>query len=938
MRPGTRCWSASCGAWDSTGQRPPDADQWTRLLDRVDASYEEADHNRYLSERSTELVSAEMRVLNDRISAEKQNLQAIIASLADGILGLDPDGRVVLANPAALRLLGRTEGEVIGRPVGVVLSRMEYTGGRPVPIGTLVTRAVERGEPWAFDTGVLRTDETARNVTLAVTPTEGASVSFAAMALLRDVTADVRAEIERRQRMQLETLVADRDDQIARAEARALGLVENVADIIAVVDQDLRYRWASPSLERVLGFSGDRLPPSIEAMVHPDDIDRVVGPFVEMLDAPGSEVRFDLRIGDSRGDYRWFEAVAYNRVDDPVLDGIVIWGRDISERMTQVDLLDTQRRVLEMIGADRPLPEVLERLAEGVVGLEPTTRAAAVFVDEAGGMVASAPAGAVCSLPGPDARAWRELARTAPTDGLVPSDSPAWAAHAARFVDEGLRPVCARPVRGEDDETNGVVVWYSDLDAPDVELDRSEMPAHLVRLALRHERSRHLLHQQANFDQLTGLPNRWMLHERLTRLLAAAPRSGPGAAVLFVDLDDLKVVNDSLGHETGDEVLRAVALRLQSAVRASDVLCRFGGDEFVVVCEQLDHGSDALLVADRIIAALRRPIDLGDHRPVVTASIGIAHVGPGYEDPDALLRDADAAMYQAKARGRDQYVVFDDLMRARAVRRLDVETGLRDALEAGEITAHYQPQICLNDGRVVGLEALARWYHPERGVLDPAEWIGVAEESGLIGRVGQVVLDEACRTTRELADRLALDEPPRVSVNVAASQLTQPDLVETVVRALAASGLAPERLCLEITESSLADLTDPVGALARLKALGLRLSVDDWGTGYSSLAYLRELPVDELKVDRSFVMSLTDDGGLNLMRGICQLGRSLGLELVAEGVETASQLGHLRAFRFDLVQGFHLSHPLPADELEEFLRDHESVSGGGTDHADRALG
>jgi diguanylate cyclase (GGDEF)-like protein len=429
-----------------------------------------------------------------------------------------------------------------------------------------------------------------------------------------------------------------------------------------------------------------------------------------------------------------------------------------------------------------------------------------------------------------------------------------------------------------------------------------------------------LVHQ-AFHDTLTGLPNRALFLDRLGHALARSARRPASTAVLFLDLDRFKWVNDSLGHAAGDSLLVAAAERLRQVVRDEDTVARFGGDEFAVLCEDLSDETEAVTVAQRIIAAVASPIALGERHLALTASIGIALAsGPG-ADPDVLLRDADSAMYRAKERGRDRIELFDDDMRARAMARVETESALRRALEVGELRVHFQPVVDLAGEVVVGVEALVRWQHPERGLVPPLEFIPVAEETGLIVPLGAHVLSEACHTiarwNRRHRDRPALS----VSVNLSARQLSSPGLRDVVAATLAESGLPPELLCLEITESVLMEDADASREqLQALKEIGVTLSVDDFGTGYSSLLYLKRFPVDVLKIDRSFVSGLgtsTEDSAI--VAGVVQLARALGLQSVAEGVEDPEQVRRLGGLGCDLAQGFYWSPALDAEHLEAWL-------------------
>ncbi|MCU1451572.1 MAG: sensor-containing diguanylate cyclase/phosphodiesterase [Acidimicrobiales bacterium] len=422
--------------------------------------------------------------------------------------------------------------------------------------------------------------------------------------------------------------------------------------------------------------------------------------------------------------------------------------------------------------------------------------------------------------------------------------------------------------------------------------------------------------EHAVTDQLTGLPNRTLLRDRLVGGLARLSRSRSSLAVLFLDVDRFKVVNDSLGHTAGDELLCGVARRLREATRPADTLARFGGDEFVVVFEDVDE-LQAIEAANRLLEAFESPV-MTEGRLVQTGvSIGIVLTDDPAKQPESLLRDADAAMYRAKERGGGRIELFDDAMRQDAVARLDLEGDLRRAIEGDELCMRFQPYVDISSDRIVGVEALIRWEHPTRGLVPPMEFIPVAEETGLIGPIGAWVLTTACQqlATWDAQGTGVLD----LAVNVSRRQLGDPELVETVAATLSQTGIEPSRLCLEITESVLMrDAAAAAATLHRLYDLGVCLAVDDFGTGYSSLLYLRRFPVRVLKLDRLFVAGV----GINaedarIVRATIDLAHALGWAALAEGVERPEQLELLRQMRCDLAQGFLWSEPLAADEISE---------------------
>ncbi len=433
------------------------------------------------------------------------------------------------------------------------------------------------------------------------------------------------------------------------------------------------------------------------------------------------------------------------------------------------------------------------------------------------------------------------------------------------------------------------------------------------------ERRAEVIRHQALHDPLTNLPNRVLFLDRLAEALA---KQGAKVAVVMLDIDNFKLVNDSLGHSAGDELLMKIAPRLQTALRPGDTIARLGGDEFVVLLDRIAGECSAALVAERIVAAFEVPFELSLGEHFAKASLGIALSDGSASLPAGLIRDADAAMYQAKARGRGRCEIFDREMRARTVERLAIENDLRRALDRDELRLLYQPIVSLRDGSVVSVEALLRWEHPERGLLGPAEFIPVAEETGLIEPIERWVLDVACRqATRWHASRPD-SRPLGLSVNLSARHFAQRELEATVSDVLACTGIEPASLCLEITESVLLEEPDRAAAtIARLERLGVRFLLDDFGTGYSSLAYLSGLPIGGLKVDRSFVKDLGNESrSTAITTAIVRMAQALAVEVIAEGVETERQLQALRELRCELAQGFHLHRPMAADAISELLQ------------------
>ena len=440
-------------------------------------------------------------------------------------------------------------------------------------------------------------------------------------------------------------------------------------------------------------------------------------------------------------------------------------------------------------------------------------------------------------------------------------------------------------------------------------------------LSLKRQTQEHLLYSTLH-DALTGLPNRSLFTERLRHAMRRAARHPDDLfAVLFLDLDRFKDINDNLGHFAGDELLRAVARRLEACIRPEDTVARLSGDEFAILLESITDTSDAGRVAERIEEALSFPINLGGAEVTTSASMGIVTSSMAHDQPEQLLRSADMAMYRAKAAGRARYEMFDRAMHTDALERLRLETDMRRAIELGEFVLHYQPLVSLRTGRVTGLEALVRWQHPDRGLVHPADFIPVAEETGLIVPIGKWVLIEACRRIKDWQAAHPRPELLTIGVNLSVKQFSQPDLIDQIRSALETTGAPASSLRIEITESAIIDKgRAAVSILSRIRELGAQVYLDDFGTGYSSLSYLHGLPIDAIKIDRAFVSSMdTDDKNLRLVRTILTLAEIVGVRAEAEGISTSEQLRELRALNCEQGQGYLFSAPITREAVDEVL-------------------
>jgi len=681
--------------------------------------------------------------------------------------------------------------------------------------------------------------------------------------------------------------------ELRQSERRFKALVSNAADIIVVTDIVGNLQYVSPAFDRILGLPADAYKnESMGAILHPDDLSRMAEEFPPLLEDPTRALRAVVRSQDAQGRWRYFEAAVSNHLDDPDVGGIVANLHDITE----------------LREADERFRSAFENAPIGMA-----------MTDLEGWIMRANPAIGDIVGRSPD-----ELVGVNVLDLTHPEDRETGSAEMQRLISTESN---GYQIEKRYVHRNGREVWVS-VSVSCVR-DEQQRPLYLLgqvedideRRALRERLAYAAIH-----DSLTGLPNRELFMDRLEVALRRADRAGHGVAVIFLDLDRFKLINDSLGHDVGDQVLGAVADRLSGAMRASDTLARFGGDEFTVLCDDVNTEDDCLEVAQRLVAAMDLPLVLPAAEVFVSLSVGIA-VSSAAGSGAVLLRNADIAMYRAKERGPSRIEIYREDDENTVVSRLRTSNELHRALERDELELHYQPFVDLHTETLVGMEALVRWQHPTRGLLPPQEFIPLAEDGGLILPLGLWVMREACR---QLADwsarRSAVGEDDvrlNISVNVSAVQLADPCFPRQVVECIEASGIDPDRLWLEITESTLMrDADEAVVVLKALRDLGLHVEIDDFGTGYSSLSYLQRFPVESLKIDRSFVEDLDQrSDSAAIVRAIIGLGDSLGLPIIAEGVERRAQVTRLQSLGCHLAQGYLFGRPLPARSLGVFPTD-----------------
>jgi diguanylate cyclase (GGDEF)-like protein/PAS domain S-box-containing protein len=716
------------------------------------------------------------------------------------------------------------------------------------------------------------------------------------------------------------------EEALAQREQWAQALVQGGSELVVVVDDSGVLTYASPGVFAVLGRTPDEVVgQDLGGLIHPADFEFTSRLFLgeEVLSAgEGAEVRVRHRDGS----YRILDLVMTDMRDNPAVAGVVVNVRDVTTRHFMESMLTEQAGLLEAIARGAPLELTLQKVAQmvehSVAGVH-----AAIGTLEPDGIIRvrtapDVPRDIVSALDvlDPGSQLGRNLrsGRAELFSYDIPADLAAGVPSSAEgFGYERLyQGAVLAPGTGE-------LLGALSVFAPDrrvlgpLEHDVLQRALNLAAIAIERRRFERELEYNTQFDSLTGLPNRAMLHARIQDALDRARRLDTGVAVLLIDLDRFKVINESVGHAVGDELLRQVTERLHAQVRPGDTLGRFGGDEFVVVCNRVPNEVAAAAAADRMMEALQAPFPLGMGEIFVTASIGIAFTAGEVGDAEALTRHADVAMYRAKDQGRSQFVVFQDTVDLPAVEQLALEQALRQGIDEQQFELHFQPVVRLADGVMSKVECLVRWHRPGFGMVPPGEFIPVAEETGLIVPLGWWILDEACRLASTWPV-LPTGGEVEVSVNLSARQLQSAALVPEVEATLERWGLDPSRLCLEITESALVhDIERAKTALEAVKALGVRVSIDDFGTGYASLDYLRHFTMaDELKIDRAFVDGVEREGSQEaaIVAAAVALARSLGLATVAEGVETLFQVEALRGLECDSAQGFLFSRPVPLAE------------------------
>lgn len=831
---------------------------------------------------------------------------AALEEVDSGVILFDSQNRIVHFNKAMEALSGWPRAEAVGRNLGILAPpamRERYDSELHPGPANRVQELASRPR----DVQLVRKDGQMRWISVSLAQTRGADGQLH-MAFVSDVTA-------RRQRQERERLLS-------------LGFDETQSAVL-ITDARGRVVHLNKGFCRLFGFDASQaLRRHAAALLVPDRARRRAALDHAARLLAGEPVRCDERVACRDGRPLWC-SVSVNPIFDDygTLANLVIVLMDITHTKVHEVL---QHRMLDALVREVPTSEVMQMMCRDVEQTAPQVLCSVLRVEDGRLRTLAAPSlpeaysRQVDGIPvGPGVGCCGTAAHTGQT--VVARDialDPNWQGISHLALEHGLAACWSTPIKASDGRVLGTFAFYyrrpHDPDAFHRRL--VDVIVHLCALALEREEARNRIRRLAFYDDLTGLPNRNLLHAQADQAITAAAGAAQALAVLFIDLDRFKQINDSFGHPGGDQLLRAVSRRLQDEAGAADIVGRLSGDEFVMVLAACDAQSAAER-AERILRRLSLPLPLDEVQIRPSASIGISMFPHDGHDMETLLHHADMAMYQAKNGGRNAARFYSREMDHNAQERLALETALREAVEQRQLHLHYQPQIRIGDGRLCGVEALARWRHPRLGEVPPMRFIPLAEECGLIGDIGQWVLEEA---SAQLARwrRAGLDVPS-VAVNLSPTNFHDLDLPARIEQALRRQALEPGDLTVEITEDVLLD-TDPstLRTLHAVRALGVRLSMDDFGTGYSSLSYLRLLPISELKLDRSFVRGIeSDEVASALTRAIAHIGQSLRLTVVAEGVESVEQLRLLGEQGYCIAQGYHFTPALPADELEAWVRE-----------------
>ncbi len=885
-----------------------------------------------------EAVIREQDALIDDLAAQTLRFRTVIRLVKEGVAFFDEGGQLVVANKsyAEIYRLGpeaTRPGAAAPEPIQRLFREDQFAAGRCPSRGQTACAWTQRpfGESEAdAETSCAHGDlpcfrkhtvdfPDGRFVEILIAHVPGGCVSTH-----RDVTAVRQRETLAAERVSLQTLIDLVPDNLWLKDAQSRFVIANDATAH-------RMGYASPA--NLIDKTDLELCPLETAQRYFADERRIVETGEPLIDHEEYLIAPD-------GRKVWVSSTKVPLFTEDGVAGLVGVSRDITARKLAETLRDGQAHILEMIATNAPLPGILECLTRLIESQLVGVRSSVLLLDEDGVHLRH---GAAPNLPEAYVKAI-DGAEIGPTVGscgaaaytrepvVVPDVTidPRWAPYLDLATANGIRSCWSAPILSHQEQVLGTFALYSEhvRQPSPAESRLIDVATKIAGIAIERKLAEERIQFMATHDALTKLPNRALLKDRLTQALLLAERHDRWATVVFIDLDNFKYVNDSLGHNAGDDLLRAMAQRMLDCVRATDTVVRLGGDEFVIVLGDQEKSIETITdTLRRLQSAIASPVELCGHGLRLTGSIGVAIYPNDARDAEALLANADAAMYRAKENGRDNFQFYRPEINLRLQEKFSMQEALRLALTGRQFVLHYQPQLDLHTGAILGVEALIRWRHPTHGLLPPARFIPLAEETGLITGIGAWVITEACRQAEAWREQ---GMPPiRMSVNVSARQFRERGLTGVVAAALSDSGLDPRQLELELTESMIMqDVDQALGTMEELEELGVQLSIDDFGTGYSSLAALKTFPVGRLKIDMSFIKGLPDDeDDRTVAAAVISLGQKLKLKVIAEGVETAEQVDFLRRNCCDEMQGYHLSKPIPPDELAAFLR--RWVEGGG---------
>jgi diguanylate cyclase (GGDEF)-like protein/PAS domain S-box-containing protein len=818
------------------------------------------------------------RQLDEELRKSEARYRTVLDAAFDAIVTITPDGIVRWFNGGAERIFGYRAEEVIGQPVTLLMPE-RYRDLCVAGLHSYLRTGEARVVGGTTELVGLRKDGSEFPIEMSLGETqENGERLFTSV--IRDVTERKRTE-----------------DALREARDRFRSIFDHAPIGVGMVSLEGRYLQVNRSLCEIVGYTEEELQAlTWQEITHPDDLAASSAYARRIVEGEFPRYHLEKRFLHADGHTVW-ASLSVSLVRDAEGEPLYFVSQiqDVTERKrAERVIIESEERFRSLVQYSSDIITILE--ADGTVRyVSPAVERVTGYRPEE--QVGTNAFGSV--HPDDKERALATFAAVLKRSGLypalefrVPHKDGSW-----RYLEHVVNNLL------DDPAVRGVVVNSWDV---------TERKALVEQLSY-----------QAFHDLLTGLPNRALFMDRLERALTRAHRRGTKVAVLFTDLDNFKVINDSLGHKAGDQLLVAVAERLKTCLRPEDTAARLGGDEFTILIEDISSVGEVVQIAERITEILQPPFTLEEQEVFATVSTGIALNSPTKEQPADLLRHADLAMYRAKHRGKARYEVFEPSMDAKAVERLILETGLRRALVRQQFRVYYQPIVALDNDKVAGVEALVRWEHPQRGLLLPEEFLSVAEETGLIVRIGQWVLREAGKQARIWQEHYPSTPPLTISVNLSTREFFHPELVAEV---LGESEIDPASLQLEITEGAMLNdgMYSTERTLRNLKRMGIQLAIDDFGMGYSSLSYLRRFPVDFLKIDRSFIAGLgREPNGVSkdteIVKAMIELTHALGLKVIAEGVENAEQLTRLRQMKCDLAQGNYFSEPLPSEELEVIL-------------------